>query len=105
MIEGANAGGAEAWIDLLMQLTEGAIVGTEALVPTTALEHGQKLSVGGQTFKVVLTEHAYTHTDATIIALEQKVLFTGDNLTWKCNPRMDDGSFRGNISILAEARS
>lgn len=104
MIKEANAGGAEQWIDLLMQLTEGAIKGTEAVVPAVALEHGQTLSVGGHTFEVVLTEHAHTHTDAMIIAVEEKVLFTGDNLTWKRIPRMDDGSFRGNISILAEAR-
>ena len=104
MITEANAGGAEQWINLLMQLTEGAIEGTKAAVPAVALENGQKLSIGGHTFEVVLTQHAHTHTDAMIIALEEKVLFTGDNLTWKRIPRMDDGSFRGNISILAEAR-
>lgn len=104
MIKEASAGGAEQWVDLLMQLTEGAVEGTQAKIPTVALENGQKLSIGGLTFEVVLTEHAHTHTDAMIIVAEEKVLFTGDNLTWKRIPRMDDGSFRGNIKILAEAR-
>jgi glyoxylase-like metal-dependent hydrolase (beta-lactamase superfamily II) len=103
MIESAKAGDAEAWIKNLSKLTEGAIDGTEAMIPTEALKDGQVIKLGKLSFKIHLNEHAHTKTDAMIEVIEDKVLFTGDNVTAKRIPRMDDGSFRGSIAVIEKA--
>lgn len=103
MIESAKAGDAESWIKNLSTLTEGAIDGTEAVIPTQALNDGQVIKLGKLSIKVHLNQHAHTKTDAMIEIVEDKVLFTGDNVTAGGIPRMDDGSFRGNIAVIEKA--
>ncbi|RUM94902.1 MAG: MBL fold metallo-hydrolase [Thiothrix sp.] len=100
MIEEAKAGTAQQWLDLLEKLTEGASKGTEAVIPSIALEDGQVVKVGEQDFRIYLSEWAHTKTDAMIEVVNEKLLFTGDNVTFKRIPRMDDGSFRGNIAAV-----
>lgn len=100
MIEEAKAGAAQQWLDLLERLTEGASKGTKAVIPSTPLEDGQVVKVGGQDFRIYLTEWAHTQTDAMIEVVNEKLLFAGDNVTFKRIPRMDDGSFRGNIAAV-----
>ncbi len=103
MIEEAQAGKAEEWVDLMDNLTEGATKGTVPKIPTEALKDGQEIKIGGITFRTWLSDVAHTHTDAMIEVVEDGVLFTGDNLTWKRMPRMDDGSFRGNVATIERA--
>ncbi len=103
MIEAAKAGDAESWIKNLSKLTKGAIDGTEAVIPTEILKDGQVVKLGKLSIKVHLNEHAHTKTDAMIEVVEDKVLFTGDNVTAKRIPRMDDGSFRGSIAVIEKA--
>ncbi|MGV6859797.1 MAG: MBL fold metallo-hydrolase [bacterium] len=103
MIEEAQAGKAEEWIDLMENLTEGATKGTVAKIPTERLKDGEEIRVGGLTFRAWLSDVAHTHTDAMIEVVEDGVLFTGDNVTWKRMPRMDDGSFRGNVATIERA--
>jgi len=100
MIEEAKAGTAQQWLNLLEKLTEGATKGTEAVIPSIALEDGQVVKVGDQDFRIYLSEWAHTKTDAMIEVVNEKVLFTGDNVTFKRIPRMDDGSFRGNVATV-----
>lgn len=100
MIEEAKAGTAQQWLDLLEKLTEGASKGTEAIIPSIALKDGQVVKVGEQDFKIHLSEWAHTKTDAMIEVVNEKLLFTGDNVTFNRIPRMDDGSFRGNIAAV-----
>ncbi len=103
MIREAKAGAAEQWITMLEKLTNNATRGTKAVIPTIALKDGQEIRTGGITFRVILSEHAHTKTDAMILVVEEKVLFTGDNVTYKRIARMDDGSFTGNIEIIERA--
>ena len=100
MIEEAKAGAAQQWLDLLEKLTEGASKGTEAVIPSIALKDGQVVKVGEQDFRIYLSEWAHTKTDAMIEVVKEKLLFTGDNVTFKRIPRMDDGSFRGNVAVV-----
>jgi glyoxylase-like metal-dependent hydrolase (beta-lactamase superfamily II) len=102
MIEEAKAGTAQQWLELIERLTNGASTGTEAVIPSVALEDGQMVKVGEQDFRIHLSEWAHTKTDAMIEVINEKLLFTGDNVTFKRIPRMDDGSFRGNIAVVEE---
>ena len=103
MIAQAHAGQAETWIDMLEQLTGGASKGTVAVIPDQALADGQEIRVGNLTFRVYLSDWAHTKTDAMIEVVEDSLLATGDNVLYKRIARMDDASFRGNITACRQA--
>ncbi|HHJ19456.1 MAG TPA: MBL fold metallo-hydrolase [Gammaproteobacteria bacterium] len=105
MIKLAKEGAAETWVELLEKLTDGATKGTKAVIPEYALKDQQVITVGDIGFRVHLSKHAHTTTDAMIEVLGDGVLFTGDNVTFKRIPRMDDGSFRGNIAVVEKAKA
>lgn len=98
MIEMANAGEAESWVKLMLTLTDNKTAGTEAVVPDQALAHIDELKVGDITIRAHFTGHAHTLTDVMFEVVEDKVLFTGDNITYQRIPRMTDGNFAGNIA-------
>jgi len=103
MIEEAKAGEAESWISLMHNLTEGATDGTEAVIASITLENEQEVKVDNITIKAYLSEIAHTKTDAMFVIVEDKVLVTGDNNFNQRMPRLDDGSFPGNIKVLEDA--
>jgi glyoxylase-like metal-dependent hydrolase (beta-lactamase superfamily II) len=105
MIEEAKAGEAESWIANMKTLTEGATEGTKAIIPTIALEDSQEYKIDNITIKAHLNEIAHTKTDAMFEILEDKVLITGDNSFNERMPRLDDGSFTGNIKAMNKALS
>ena len=98
MIEKAKAGEGDEWVKLMMTLTENATAGTEAIIPENALKDGQEIKIDGMTIKSHVGKKAHTVTDVMYEAVEDKVLFTGDNITYQRIPRMTDGSFVGNIA-------
>ncbi|CAA6825900.1 MAG: Unknown protein [uncultured Thiotrichaceae bacterium] len=98
MIEMANEGEAESWVKLMMTLTDNKTAGTEAVIPDQVLAHVEELNIGDITIRAHFTEHAHTVTDVMFEVVEDKVLFTGDNITYKRIPRMTDGNFKGNIA-------
>ncbi len=103
MIEAAKAGDAKQWVELMLKLTENATKGTEAVIPAEALTDGEIIKVGDISIKTHLSEYAHTKTDAMFEVMEDKLLFTGDNVTNKRIPRMGDGSFRGSIATIDKA--
>ena len=104
MIRLAKAGEAQTWLDMMMRLTEGATSGTQAVIPAQALRNGEEIKVGGLTFRIYLTDHAHTRTDAMIEVVEDSVMILGDNVLNQRIGRMDDGSFRGNIKACEIAK-
>jgi len=100
MIEKAKAGDAEHWINLMVQLTENKTEGTEAVIPQHSLVNLEEIKIDNVTIKAYLTVKAHSLTDAMYEFVEDKVLFTGDNVTFKRIPRMVDGSFVGNIAAV-----
>ena len=100
MIAEAKAGEAETWVGLMKTLTEGASDGTKVIYPTNALENGQEVKIDNITIKSHLSELAHTKTDAMFEIVEDKVLITGDNAFSNRAPRLDDGSFAGNIEAM-----
>ncbi len=103
MIELAKDGEAQVWIDMMMRLTEGASKETIATIPTQALKDQQEIKIDNITIKAHLNEKAHTLTDAMYEIVEDKVLITGDNAFNNRAPRLDDGSYMGNIAVMNKA--
>jgi len=100
MIEEAKNGEAEAWINLMNTLTEGATKETKITLPTIALENKQEIKIDNITIKAYLSDFAHTKTDAMFEIIEDRVLITGDNTFNARMPRLDDGSYVGNIAAM-----
>lgn len=98
MIELANNGEAEMWIKNMHALTEGATEGTEAVIPDQESTHESHQTIDNITIKTHFIGKAHSNTDIMLEVVEDKVLFTGDNITYTRLPRMKDGTFTGNIA-------
>lgn len=103
MIEAANEGEAENWVALMENLTEGATKGTVAVIPEIALSDRQEIKIDNITVRAYLDDWAHTKTDAMFVIPEEKVLITGDNVTYMRIARMSDGNFQGNIASIEKA--
>jgi len=103
MIELAKDGEAQVWVDMMLRLTEGASKETVITLPTDALKDQQEIKVDNITIKAHLSEKAHTLTDAMYEIVEDKVLITGDNAFNNRAPRLDDGSYVGNIAVMDKA--
>ena len=98
MIKVAKGGEGERWVNTMDTLTEGESKGTRAVYPNKAMADNSKITIGGVTFKIYAPDKAHSFTDVMIHAVEEKVVFLGDNVLSKRIGRMDDGTFRGNIA-------
>lgn len=103
MIRRAKVSEAEAWINRMESLTEGATAGTEAVIPDNALEDGQEFKLSGLTLRIHIEPAAHSHTDAMTEVVEDSLLYLGDNVTYQRLPRFDDGTFRGSIAACDKA--
>ena len=103
MIEEAKAGAAKKWLDIFLSITEGAIKGTETVLPTIALVDQQIVKVDNISIKAHLLEWAHTKTDVMIEVLEDKLLFTGDTVNNQRIVSFDEGSFKGSIVAINAA--
>ncbi len=100
MIAEAKDGEGQRWVDLMDTFTEGATAGTVTTYPTIALENNQDIKIDNITVKAHLNKLAHTKTDAMYQIIEDKVLITDDNAFNNRMPRLDDGSFAGNIKAM-----
>ena len=100
MITEAKEGTAERWLKSMERMTEGFTAGTKAVVATHPLEDGAEIEIGGMTFRVYNNGVAHTKTDIMVEAVEEGVLFLGDNATTKRFGNVKDGTFKGNIDAL-----
>lgn len=97
MIKRAKEGAANDWVALMSRSTEGATNGTQAVIPTKSLIDKQELKIGGMLFRIHAPTKAHSFTDIMIEVVEESVVFLGDNVLYKRLPRMDDGTFKGNV--------
>lgn len=103
MIKRANGGAGADWVDRMDRLTNGFTRGTLAKVPTVPVTESQELKLGGLAFRIHAPEKAHSHTDIMIEVVEEKVLFTGDNVMNGRFGRMDDGTYAGSIAACERA--
>ncbi|MHB1245041.1 MAG: MBL fold metallo-hydrolase [Sulfuriferula sp.] len=103
MIRKAQAGEAEVWIGLMDRLTQGYSKGTRAVIPVVPVTENQRFTTGGLTFHILAPENAHSKTDIMIEVEQDAVVFTGDNVLNARIARLDDGTFKGNISACDRA--
>ena len=99
MIRKAKESEADAWVKIMSSLTRGATDGTRALIPENELHDGDTVKISGLTVKIHIMPAVHSYTDAMFEIVEDSVMFTGDNVTYKRIARFDDGTFRGTIAM------
>jgi glyoxylase-like metal-dependent hydrolase (beta-lactamase superfamily II) len=97
MIRKAKESEADAWINRMSSLTNGATDGTRAIIPENELTDGDTVKISGITVKIHIMPAVHSYTDAMFHIVEDSVFFTGDNTTYKRIARFDDGTFRGTV--------
>ena len=100
MIKKIHEGEGEVWVNLMSDLTKGFTKGTRSVPPEVAALDHTDVKIGGMTFRIHAPEKAHSHTDIMIEAVEESVIFTGDNALNQSIGRMVDGTFKGNIAAL-----
>jgi glyoxylase-like metal-dependent hydrolase (beta-lactamase superfamily II) len=100
MIEQANAGEGQSWVDQMRTLTDGASTGTVYLPPNMTTDDGNELNIAGRTFQVFHDPVAHTDSDIAVLLLDDSVLFLGDTVMNQRVGRLDDGNFKGLIAFL-----
>jgi len=100
MIEQANAGEGQSWVDQMLTLSEGASAGTIFYPPDITVNEATQLTIAGKTFVIYHDTIAHTNTDVSILLKDESVLFLGDTVMKNRVGRMDDGNFKGLIAFL-----
>ena len=100
LIEQANNGEGQAWVDLMLVLSEGASAGTVYYPPDSSTDDGSKLTIAGKTFLIYHDPIAHTNTDIAIQMTDESILFLGDTVMNGRLGRLDDGNFKGLIAFL-----
>lgn len=103
MIAKAKAGQAEFWIKLMSDLTKGYTDGTRAEIPTVEARDKQEFRIGGKTFRIHAPGNAHSKTDIMIERVEDRMLFTGDNVLSRQVMNLRDGTFAGVMKATDEA--
>lgn len=100
MITLATNSEGDNWIGLMDRMTEGASKGTHAVIADQAIDNGDDIKVGNTDFRIYHTSPAHTKSDIMIEAVQESVMFLGDNVTYERIPRMSDGTFKGNLAAI-----
>lgn len=105
-IERLKAGEANQWMEIFSQAMDKSDVGTEMVLPDTALKGGETIKIAGNTYNTHHTGHAHTDSDIMIEYPADKALFAGDivisgNVVSSARP--EDFSAKGQIAALEYA--
>jgi len=103
MIKQAKAGADAFWLDLMSSMTNGYTQGTRAVIPTIEAADGQEFRIGGKTFRIHSSTDAHSKTDLMIEMVEDRILFTGDNVLNQQLMNLMDGSFKGVLKATERA--
>ena len=85
------------WLSLMEKSTEGFTRGTRSFPPNMATADNAEHKIGGMKFRIYAPEKAHSHTDIMIEAVDDSVIFTGDNVLNQTIARMEDATFAGSI--------
>jgi len=103
MIKLAKNGADAFWIKLMSDMTGGYTDGTRAVIPTIEAANGQEFKIGGKTFRIHSSTDAHSKTDLMIEMVEDRILFTGDNVLSRQVMNLRDGTFKGIIKATDQA--
>ena len=103
MIKQAKDGAAAFWLKLMSDMSGGYTDGTRAEIPTIEAADGQEFRVGGKTFRIHSSTDAHSKTDLMIEIVEDRTLFTGDNVLNRQVMNMRDGTFKGVMKATDQA--
>jgi len=103
MIKQAREGADTFWLDLMSNLTKGYTDGTRAVYPAVEAADGQEFKIGGKTFRIHSSDDAHSKTDLMIEIVEDRTLFTGDNVLNRQSMNLRDGTFNGVIKATQRA--
>jgi len=103
MIKLARNGADAFWIKLMSDMTGGYTDGTRAVIPTVEATDGQEFKIGGKTFRIHSSTDAHSKTDLMIEMVEDRTLFTGDNVLSHQVMNLRDGTFKGVIKATDQA--
>ncbi|MBI1283538.1 MAG: MBL fold metallo-hydrolase [Thiobacillus sp.] len=105
MIKKAREGADAFWIQLMSDMTKGYTEGTRAEIPTVEAADGQEFKIGGKTFRIHSSTDAHSKTDLMIEIVEDRTLFTGDNVLGRQVMNLRDGTFKGVLQETDRALS
>lgn len=103
MIRVAKEGADAFWLKLMSDMTQGYTDGTRAEIPAVATADGQEFKIGGKTFRIHASNDAHSKTDDMIEVVEDRILFTGDNVLSRQVMNLRDGTFKGVMNATNRA--
>jgi glyoxylase-like metal-dependent hydrolase (beta-lactamase superfamily II) len=77
-IERLRGSEAQEWLNIFMRMTDGAVAGTEVVLPDLALTGGESIDFPGARLRIHHTGHAHTDSDLMIEVPGDRLLFAGD---------------------------
>jgi glyoxylase-like metal-dependent hydrolase (beta-lactamase superfamily II) len=90
-----------AWLDLMLQRTEGFSRGTEIVPVNKAVKHSDRILIDGEEFLIHSMLPSHTDTDIMIEHVGSRTIFMGDNCLNLRMGRFDNsGSIIGTIAAL-----
>lgn len=99
-IERLHAGEAQVWLTRFMGMTQGAIAGTQIVIPTKGLKGGETITLGDTILRIRYAGPAHSDSDITIEVVHDKALFSGDIVLNKIIPNgavPQDANYQGAI--------
>ncbi|VAW76271.1 MBL-fold metallo-hydrolase superfamily [hydrothermal vent metagenome] len=97
MITLIEDGEGDSWVALMERLTDKQTVGTKVVAPTIAINDGDEFKFGNTSVRIHHYGIAHTTSDVMIEIPEVSITFLGDNVLSQRIPRIDEGTFQGNI--------
>ena len=83
------------WRSLMERWTNQSTLGTEVVLPNTAVKHGQVIQIGDVTFRMHHYGNAHTPSDLCVEVVQDKLTAVGDIAMANRIANMDEGSYAG----------
>jgi glyoxylase-like metal-dependent hydrolase (beta-lactamase superfamily II) len=83
------------WRSLMERWTNQSTLGTEVVLPNTAVKHGQVIQIGDVTFRMHHYGNAHTPSDLCVEVVQDKLTAVGDIAMANRIANMDEGSYPG----------
>jgi len=101
MLERVAASDGERWINILNDITDGAITGTVVTAPDVGLTGGETLEFGDTAIRVHFKGKAHSDNDLLVEVDREKTMFMGDvGMVTRITSQHADGDVRGHIETL-----